>query len=275
MKPLDRHNLRKQPNMIECIACGGSGIRSKGGSCKPCLGTGALPSGVGVPVSDLENETVRLPPASPVPQHSCESVEHYTPVDIVAASRQVLGEIDLDPASCLQAQEVVGATVWYGTGSPDGEDGLTEPWGGSVFLNPPGGVVPDEYLGMGTRSNAALWWAMLAGAWESGEVEAAIFVGFTLEVLRSAQGLGVPWPGDFPLCFPASRIPFDTPNRLIEKGKKKGQLIDPDQPAGTRVKQSSPGHANVIVYLPPVDMPRSEAAERLSTAFSEIGMVKQ
>lgn len=189
-----------------------------------------------------------------LPQHSSESAEHFTPAEIVEAARGLMGGIDLDPASCELAQETVRAEVWYGTGSADGVDGFAEPWIGRVFLNPPGGVVPDAYKGMGTRSNAALWWGLLASAWQAGEVEAAVFVGFTLEILRSAQALDVPQPLDFPLCVPSSRVAFDTPNRVIETGKRAGELIDPGAPVGARVGQSSPAHANVIVWLPPVDI---------------------
>jgi hypothetical protein len=194
-------------------------------------------------------------------QHSSESNEHYTPELIVEAAREVLGPIELDPASCPMGQEVVKAVAWYGPGSELAEDGLAEPWLGKVFLNPPGGSVPDKYKGLGTRSNAALWWSALAGYWQEGEVEAAIFIGFTLEVLRSAQALDVPQPLDFPMCVPKSRICFDT------------------EEDGKRVSSSQPGHANVIVYLPPVKKRtptvgaygRTNAVQAFVKAFGSIG----
>ena len=204
----------------ECLACGGTGHKSRPGpgvdpKCAAC-------GGLGMTKTPKEN-----------PQHSSASNEHYTPEPIVEAARSVLGVIELDPASCTLGQEVVKAIAWYGPGSELAEDGLAEPWMGKVFLNPPGGKVPEQYAGLGTRSNAALWWSALAGYWQEGEVEAAIFVGFTLEVLRAAQALDVPQPLDFPLCVPKQRIRFDT-----EEG-------------GKRIASDSPTHANVIVYLPP------------------------
>jgi hypothetical protein len=212
-------------------------------------------------------------------QHSSESVEHYTPIEIVEAARTVLGGIDLDPASCPLANEVVKAAAFYGPGSEFAEDGLGEPWLGRVFLNPPGGDAP---AGSPTRSNAALWWGALAEAWRTGEVESAIFVGFTLEILRSTQGLDVPQPLDFPLCVPSSRVDFETPNRTITKGRRAGQLIDPSAVEGARVAQGQPGHANVIVFLPPLyydlrDTPRpidfSDASHRAGfvDTFAPIG----
>lgn len=205
------------PGWGACVACGGSGLKSKPGpgadpDCAACKGSGTVAK-------------------APIVQHSAKSVEHYTPAPIVAAARAALGGIDLDPASCTLANEVVDAAAFYGPGGL-AEDGLAEPWAGRVFLNPPGGRAP---AGFGTSSNAALWWARLAEAWRTGEIESAIFVGFSLEILRSAQALDVPQPIDFPFCVPKSRIAFDTPD------------------GGERVGSSSPTHANVIVYLPTRD----------------------
>jgi hypothetical protein len=45
----------------------------------------------------------------------------------------VLGDIDLDPASCEVAQRWVKAKKFY----TEADDGLSKPWHGHVFLNPP------------------------------------------------------------------------------------------------------------------------------------------
>jgi hypothetical protein len=59
--------------------------------------------------------------------------EWHTPQEILAPVRQVLGEIDLDPASCAMAQTRVQARTYYTLA----DDGLTHPWHGTIFLNPP------------------------------------------------------------------------------------------------------------------------------------------
>lgn len=62
--------------------------------------------------------------------------EWYTPDLYIAAARQVMGGIDLDPASSEAAQEIVQAAVCY-TKSSGPEGGLSYVWSGRVWLNPP------------------------------------------------------------------------------------------------------------------------------------------
>lgn len=59
--------------------------------------------------------------------------EWYTPKDYVERVREVLGGIDLDPATCQTAQRVVRASQYY----TRDDDGLAQQWRGKVFLNPP------------------------------------------------------------------------------------------------------------------------------------------
>jgi phage N-6-adenine-methyltransferase len=59
--------------------------------------------------------------------------EWYTPADIIADARRVLGVIDLDPASSEHAQSVVQALQYFSLA----DDGLMRMWHGHVWLNPP------------------------------------------------------------------------------------------------------------------------------------------
>ena len=59
--------------------------------------------------------------------------EWYTPTEYIEAARQVLGGIDLDPASNDSAQELVRAERYF----TKMDNGLKREWRGRVWLNPP------------------------------------------------------------------------------------------------------------------------------------------
>lgn len=59
--------------------------------------------------------------------------EWFTPAQYIAAAREVMGEIDLDPATHPAAQKTVDALNCF-TAS---ENGLEQEWHGRVWLNPP------------------------------------------------------------------------------------------------------------------------------------------
>lgn len=61
------------------------------------------------------------------------NAENYTPEAVIKDVKAVLGEIDLDPASCEEAQQIVQAKTYF----TSEDDGLSKPWNGRVFLNPP------------------------------------------------------------------------------------------------------------------------------------------
>lgn len=56
-----------------------------------------------------------------------------TPIWLIERVRGFLGEIDLDPASSAEANELVRAQRFYN----EQESGLENEWFGRVFLNPP------------------------------------------------------------------------------------------------------------------------------------------
>jgi hypothetical protein len=59
--------------------------------------------------------------------------EWYTPSVYVEAARQVMGSIDIDPASNDTANQFIKATIYYTKET----NGLLAEWNGNVWLNPP------------------------------------------------------------------------------------------------------------------------------------------
>jgi hypothetical protein len=186
------------------------------------------------------------------------SNEHYTPWEYAEASREVMGCIDLDPASCREANRVIQANVW--NGPENGTDGLqvakANGWHGNVFLNPPGGYMLEN----GKRvSCVPRWWRALMQQRQLGNVTEAIFLAFNMNVFRTAQAFDdVPPPHLFPFCVPSDRICFD---RLNE--------------AGERVPGKQPPQDSAIIYIPPSGLTRRDiAVARFLSVFSRFGVVR-
>lgn len=85
------------------------------------------------------------------------SDECFTPADWVRVARDVLGSIDLDPASNADAQRVVRAERFYTID----DDGLAQHWSGRVWMNPP-------------YSRPGPWVAKLLASYVAGDVIAAV-----------------------------------------------------------------------------------------------------
>jgi hypothetical protein len=218
-------------------------------------------------------------------RHSSESNEHFTPPEIVEAARSTLGAIDLDPASCLRANEIsVKARGFYSKAN----NGFVQPWHGRVFLNPPGGIC--DFRGVEVhrvkghkgafyedgseckgpvQSSAKAWWFKLVSEFHLGRVSAAIFLGFSIEILQTTQvnpasqellggGPGgiLPHAARFPLCIPSRRISFLS--------------IDSN---GFFTPKSGNTHASVIVFVHPHQAP--DPFDRFEHFFDGIGHVKR
>lgn len=72
-------------------------------------------------------------PHKPLISLSTGNQEWYTPPVYIEAARAVLGEIDLDPASCELANQIVNAKKFFSADA----DGLCNEWHGRIWLNPP------------------------------------------------------------------------------------------------------------------------------------------
>ena len=73
---------------------------------------------------------------------SSESAEWFTPKRYIEAAREVLGTIELDPASCEEANRIVKADNFF----TEEDDGLKKHWAGKVWMNPPYGDIGPRSL---------------------------------------------------------------------------------------------------------------------------------
>ena len=72
----------------------------------------------------------------PAENHRAEGTgenEWFTPLKYIEAAREVMGAIDLDPATHPSAQETIQAAKIF----TRADDGLTQSWHGRIWLNPP------------------------------------------------------------------------------------------------------------------------------------------
>jgi hypothetical protein len=137
--------------------------------------------------------------------------EWGTPGYIVDMARQVLGGIDLDPASsALWNMATVRATTYWGLF----DWGLRREWFGRVFMNPPFG----KYRG---ASNLQLWSHKLIQEYDAGRVQAGIMVVTDAMCDKWMK----PIKERFPICLPDGRVSFIGEDGKPIPGNTKGTAL--------------------------------------------------
>jgi phage N-6-adenine-methyltransferase len=127
--------------------------------------------------------------------HNSGNNEWYTPKPYIAAALEVLGAIDLDPASSKEANSVIGAGKFFSAQN----DGLKQNWTGRVWMNPP---YSSELIG--------LFCDKLSQSFASREIkEAVALVNNATETLWF-QSL---CEHASALCFPKGRVKFWNTNK--------------------------------------------------------------
>lgn len=155
--------------------------------------------------------------------------EWYTPSRYIDAARRAMGSIDTDPASCEKAQENVDARVFYSIE----DDGLSQDWIGSVWLNPP---YSKELCG---RFIEKLREEVL----KKNCLQACVLVNNATETQWGQVLLGI----SSGVCFPSGRIQF------IDKNGKKA---------------NSPLQGQMICYIGPNNWSFAEAFQRIGVVMS-------
>ena len=140
---------------------------------------------------------------------SSHRVDHYTPARVVERVVRALGVIDLDP--CSNSREA--PNIPAGDHFTQTENGLSRPWFGRVYMNPPYG------------REIGKWARKLVDEYRAGNVHSAV-------ALLPAR-MDTKWFrefGGFPVCFIRGRLRF-----LDQEGRE----------------QESAPFPSVVIYLGP------------------------
>lgn len=269
--PPSKHKCMKTQN-YECKGIDGKGcfnessdewlsvVNSEGfmrALCRSCFGKFKKESTVKKIKETIRFKKSQMEIFSENPRHMSKTNEHYTPPYIVEAARSSLIEIDLDPASSHEVNKwSVKAKKFFDKNS----NGFNQNWNGNVFLNPPGGNC--DILGntvhriskswscetekkcnhthLDVSSSQKKWWKKLYNEWKIKNVDSAIFIGFSVEILQTTQVNYLEntlLPLDFPMCFPSRRIAYFNKAESI------------DDSVGF-IESDAPPHSSVIIFLP-------------------------
>lgn len=175
--------------------------------------------------------------------YGSESEEWYSPHEFVDAARKVLGSIELDPASCAKANEVVKAERYYAKE----DDGLIQPWvARTLWCNPPYGRLGDDRQ----RGVTELWAHRLIREYECGNVEQAV-------LLVNAYVYKV-WFApllSYPICFPKGRLAFWNDQNKTGRSPHASALVYFGANIQRFVDVFDPAFGSVVQRIPPTPVP--------------------
>lgn len=182
-------------------------------------------------LADSFPPTTTVKPPALTALQSSDSNEWFTPWEYIDAARQLMGSIDLDPASNEYANQVVQATQFYTLQ----DSGLEHDWPGNVWLNPPYGFT-------NSKSNQEIWTQRLIEQYPHITTEAVLLVNANTEA-KWFQPLY-----DYLICLTNHRIRFYNTsgdasqptqgNALVYFGKQRKRFIELFSQFGTVIERA-------------------------------------
>jgi len=142
------------------------------------------------PVAEAETGDAPETQSKPHVSFNSGNNEWYTPAEFIEAAREVMGAIDLDPASSEIANERVRAEKFYTID----DNGLSYDWKGRVWMNPP---YAGELIGKFSEK--------IARHYADGDISEAIILVNNATETGWFQGMVKQATA---VCFPKSRIKF-------------------------------------------------------------------
>lgn len=160
---------------------------------------------------------------------SYDGDEWYTPAAFLDLVHAVMGGIDLDPATCEEAQATVQAHRYF----TKEDDGLACEWNGRVFMNPP-------------YSTPAIqkFTAKVLEEFDAGRVTEAIVLTNNSSETRWFQSL----LARCVVCFPASRLQFWRAGADVF-GARQGQAVFYLGPNRDRFAETFAAEGTVVVAI--------------------------
>jgi len=133
--------------------------------------------------------------------------EWFTPPEYIEAARVTMGSIDIDPASCEEANETVKAKRYYTAE----QNGLNKKWKGNIWLNPPyDHPIVDTFC------------QTLVDKVSNGEThQACIIVNNITETIAGQRLLSACRA----VCFPRGRVKFFNPTKAPKNSPLQGQMV--------------------------------------------------
>jgi hypothetical protein len=169
-------------------------------------------------------------------------VEYFTPIEIIEAATDCIGFIDLDPASCEEANKIVGARKIF----TKKDDGLSRPWKSiTLWMNHPFGkgemrcpiphsrckkqmcLPPDEdhpnrrgyHIDYDIPGNSD-WIDKLIREWGAESFDQACCITYATTSEDWFRPLLA-----FPQCFLHGRTNYRLPNGDVMQGNTKGSVV--------------------------------------------------